>query len=156
MATKLSSVVRQARTFPNVEAEVFVTLSHLHAGLHGEMMELLRSAGISTTQYNILRVLAAAGRGLSGREISDRLITRDPDMTRLLDRLEKQALVTREREGRDRRVVTVRITPAGADLLAQLEEPIAGLHRHQLGHMSPARLRQLLSLLEEAMGMPAT
>jgi DNA-binding MarR family transcriptional regulator len=76
------------------------------------------------------------------------MITRDPDITRLLDRLEKRGLVSRCRETRDRRAVLARITPDGLDLLAKLDEPMTEIHRKQLGHLGPARLQELAELLQ--------
>ena len=78
------------------------------------------------------------------------MVTRDPDITRLLDRLEKRDLVRRSREKGDRRVVTARITPAGLELLKRLDEPVANLHRSQLGHLDPKQQETLIHLLELA------
>lgn len=79
----------------------------------------------------------------------DRLVTRDPDITRLLDRLEKLGLVTRTRDGADRRVVISRITPAGLQLLKKLDAPVNDLHRSQLAVLGPDGLQQLTQLLGE-------
>jgi DNA-binding MarR family transcriptional regulator len=76
------------------------------------------------------------------------MITRDPDITRLLDRLEKRKLVKRARDVKDRRVVLTRIAPAGLELLARLDVPVRDIHRKLLGHLGPARLRTLAELLE--------
>ena len=104
---------------------------------------------LSSTQYNVS--CASYGgpekSGLSCCEIGERLITRDPDITRLLDRLETRALLGRTREMQDRRVVTTRITAEGLRLLAELDEPVQDLHRRQLGHMPEKQLLQLLDLL---------
>jgi DNA-binding MarR family transcriptional regulator len=86
--------------------------------------------------------------GLACREIGQRMITRDPDLTRLLDRLESRGLVTRGREHKDRRMVLARITPAGLELLKQLDEPVMEVHRKQLGHLGERKLKELLELLE--------
>jgi DNA-binding MarR family transcriptional regulator len=80
------------------------------------------------------------------------MITRDPDMTRLLDRLEKRQLIERSRDGDDRRVVRACITSAALDLLARLDEPLKEVHRRQLQHMNHDRLRALIELLEQARG----
>ncbi|HSI32115.1 MAG TPA: MarR family transcriptional regulator, partial [Tepidisphaeraceae bacterium] len=84
------------------------------------------------------------------REIGERLITRDPDITRLLDRLESRGLITRGRDEKDRRVIAIRITEAGLELLANLDEPVKQMHKKQLGHLSQTQLQQLLELLEQA------
>jgi DNA-binding MarR family transcriptional regulator len=78
------------------------------------------------------------------------MITRDPDITRLLDRLEKRGLVVRRRDARDRRVVLSRITPEGLRLLAGLDDPIIAAHRAQLGHVGPQRLTELIQMLQVA------
>ncbi len=80
------------------------------------------------------------------------MITRDPDMTRMLDRLEKRHLIARSRDADDRRVVRASISRKGLSLLAELDEPVLEMHRRQLGHMGKSRLRQLIKLLEEARG----
>jgi DNA-binding MarR family transcriptional regulator len=112
---------------------------------------LLKPLGISPTQYNVLRILRGAGEaGLACREIADRMITRDPDMTRLLDRLEKRQLIGRARDTQDRRVVKTRITPEGLALLSELDEPVRRMHQKQLAHMDERQLKTLNTLLELA------
>jgi len=111
---------------------------------------VLKAAEISPTQYNVLRILRGAGDALACGEIADRMITREPDMTRLLDRLEKRRLITRARQQADRRVVATRITPKGLELLESLDAPVIQMHKRQLGHLGQAKLRQLIELLEEA------
>jgi DNA-binding MarR family transcriptional regulator len=112
--------------------------------------QYLKSADLSPTQYNVLRILRGAPAGLPCGEIANRMITRDPDITRLLDRLEKRELISRCRETKDRRMVMARITPQGLKLLARLDEPVQEMHRKQLGHLGPRRLRELRALLVRA------
>jgi DNA-binding MarR family transcriptional regulator len=112
--------------------------------------QLLKTEDLSATQYNVLRILRGAPQGLPCGEIASRMITRDPDITRLLDRLEKRGLISRWRETKDRRVVMARITSEGLKLLTRLDEPVQEVHRKQLGHMGRDRLRALLTLLESA------
>ena len=113
--------------------------------------EFLKSEDLSSTQYNVLRILRGAPpAGLPCGEIADRMITRDPDITRLLDRLEKRELISRCRESKDRRMVVARVTPQGLKLLARLDEPVQALHRKQLGHLGSARLKKLQDLLVAA------
>ena len=102
---------------------------------------------LSATQYNVLRILRGSPAGLPCGEIASRMITRDPDVTRLLDRLEKRALISRCRETKDRRTVMARMTPEGLILLARLDEPVRAAHRKQLGHLGRDRLRILTELL---------
>ena len=114
------------------------------------LLEILKREDVSATQYNVLRILRGAAEGLPCGEIAKRMITRDPDVTRLLDRLEKRELISRSREERDRRTVIGRITSAGLKVLERLDEPVQKAHRKQLGHLGRGRLRGLARLLEEA------
>jgi DNA-binding MarR family transcriptional regulator len=135
---------------PPLEEEVFVSFQRAADWLLQGVERLLKPHGLSPAQYNVLRILRGAGpEGLSCREVAERMVTRDPDMTRLLDRLEKQGLLSRERRKDDRRVVTTRITPQGLDLLQRLDQPLRELHRRQLRHIPAARLKALARLLEE-------
>ena len=111
---------------------------------------VLRAEELSSTQYNVLRILRGSPEGLACGEIASRMITRDPDVTRLLDRLEKRGLISRCRETKDRRTVMARITPDGLKLLTQLDEPVQKTHRKLLGHLGRERLRALTELLRVA------
>lgn len=111
------------------------------------LAQLLKSLELSPNQYNVLRILRGAPGGLTCGEIGNRMITRDPDITRLLDRMERRNLISRCRETADRRVVLTRITAGGLELLARLDEPVRTAHRRQLGHLGPERLETLESLL---------
>ncbi|WP_216320454.1 MarR family winged helix-turn-helix transcriptional regulator [Deinococcus aestuarii] len=142
---------RPGTPFVSLEHEVYLTLQRLAADLGHQTAELLKGADLSPAQFNVLRILRGAGEGgLTCGEIGERLITHDSDVTRLLDRLEKQELVTRVRSTQDRRVVLTCITGRGRAILADLDQPLAELHRAQLGHLGSQRLRQLLGLLGEA------
>ena len=110
--------------------------------------QLLKSEDLSPTQYNMLRILRGAPRGLPCGDIAARMITRDPDITRLLDRLAKRGLIARRRESKDRRVVLTRITPDGLEVLARLDAPMQQMHREQMGHLGRNRLKTLTELLE--------
>jgi DNA-binding MarR family transcriptional regulator len=133
-----------------LEEEVFVSFQRAADWLLQGVESLLKLHGLSPAQYNVLRILRGAGsEGLSCREVAERMVTRDPDMTRLLDRLEKQGLLSRERRKDDRRVVTTRITPQGLDLLKRLDQPLHELHRRQLRHIPAAHLKALAGLLDE-------
>jgi DNA-binding MarR family transcriptional regulator len=114
------------------------------------LVQLLKSEDLSSNQYNVLRILRGAPDGLPCGEIGNRMITRDPDITRLLDRLEKRSLIARCRETKDRRMVMARITPEGLKLLARTDEPVREIHRRQLGHLGRERLRTLTDLLQAA------
>lgn len=111
---------------------------------------VLKAEDLSLTQYNVLRILRGAPQGLPCGEIASRMITRDPDVTRLLDRMEKRGLIARNRETRDRRQVTARVTPEGLKLVGRMDEPVQKIHRKQLGHLGKDRLRALSDLLAAA------
>src|SRR5271168_1632128 len=97
--------------------------------------QVLKTEDLSSTQYNVLRILRGASEGLPCGEIGNRMVTRDSDITRLLDRLEKRALVSRNRDSKDRRTVWARITPEGLKLLTRLDEPVRATHFELLGHL---------------------
>lgn len=137
---------RRSGAFP--EEAAFLDLLRTTDVLSRGLVQVLKAEGLSSTQYNVLRILRGAQEGLACGEISSRMITRDPDVTRLLDRLEKRGLVSRNRETQDRRMVLTRITPEGLKWLARLDEPVQGAHRKQLGHLGRERLRALSELLE--------
>lgn len=118
--------------------------------LSRRLANLLKAEDLSATQYNVLRILRGAPDGLPCGEIGNRMITRDPDITRLLDRLEKRELIARSRDSHDRRMVMATITPEGKKLLSRMDEPIREGHRGQLGHLGRERLRQLTELLRDA------
>lgn len=137
-----------------LEARAFVSLLRTADALARGAEALLKPYNLSGTQYNILRILRGAGEnGLACREVGCRLISRDPDITRLLDRMESRGLIARARETRDRRVVKTRITPAGLRQLDDLDNPMHELHRRQLRHLPAPQLRQLIHLLDRARGL---
>ncbi len=137
------------------EEEAFVNLQKTADALMQGIAVLLKPAALSATQYNVLRILRGAGKdGLACGEIGARMITRDPDITRLLDRLETRGLVTRARELKDRRVITARITKDGLRMLKELDAPIRRYHESQLGHMGEKKLVELIWLLELARRPP--
>src|SRR5213594_2900277 len=133
-----------------LQDRIFVALLQTADALSQEAEQLLKATGLTGTQYNVLRILRGAEpKGLPCRGIGDRMISHDPDMTRLLDRMEKRGLIIRARQTDDRRVVKTRITPQGLSLLKTLDQPVRDLHKRQFLHMSAARLKILSDLLEE-------
>jgi DNA-binding MarR family transcriptional regulator len=135
---------------PSLEERVSVLILRAadFVGQRGE--RLLKSHGLTSTQYNVLRILRGAGpEGLPCKSVGDRMISHDPDMTRLLDRMEKRGLIGRERQKDDRRVVKTRITASGLEILKKLDQPIRELHKKHFEHISVAKLKQLAELLGE-------
>ena len=135
----------------NLERDVFVLIQRLAAKLLGDVEDLLKPTRLSPSQYNVLRILRGAGvEGIPCSTIAERMLTRDPDMTRLLDRLENRGLVARARHSSDRRVIRTHVTEAGLALLKRLDRPINELHGRQLRHLGDKKLRTLSGFLESA------
>jgi MarR family transcriptional regulator, organic hydroperoxide resistance regulator len=145
-------VTRAKTQNPTLAAEdrAFIALQKAADKLAVQAEQLLKSNGLTGAQYNVLRILRGAEpHGLACSSIAERMISHDPDMTRLLDRMEKRGLITRERQRDDRRVVKTRITSSGLQLLKRLDAPVGGLHKRQFAHMGAARVRSLADLLDE-------
>lgn len=132
------------------EESAFLELLRTCDRLSRHLAVVLKRADLSSNQYNVLRILRGAPEGLACGEIAGRMITRDPDVTRLLDRLEKRGLIARSRESKDRRMVLTSITPEGLRALAELDQPIQDVHRQQLGHLGRQRLATLTEILQLA------
>jgi len=141
-----------SRRKPLPEEAAFLDLVRTTEALSRPVAQLLKTEDLSSAQYNVLRILRGCPEGLTCGEIGDRMISRDPDITRLLDRMEKRHLISRGRDGKDRRVVLTRIAPEGLALLAQLDQPVRDLHQRLLGHLGTERLRTLRELLEVCRG----
>ena len=150
MSPKLKDEIKQGKPFESLEAEVMLNVARTADALSRGGEDILKLVGLSPNQYNVLRILRGSPDGLPCGEIGNRMITRDPDITRLLDRLEKRVLISRCRETKDRRMVMARITPQGMELLARMDQPVQEAHRTQLGHLGRTRLRALTDLLRVA------
>ena len=138
------------------EEDVYLSLLRTVERLSRGLVETLGRADLTPTQYNALRILRGAGtEGASCSEVSERMVTKDSDITRLLDRLEARGLISREREAKDRRRIATRITDEGLRVLAELDEPVAETHRAQLGHLGEKQLSSLGKLLEAARHEPS-
>ncbi|MFV0444458.1 MAG: MarR family winged helix-turn-helix transcriptional regulator [Planctomycetaceae bacterium] len=139
------------RRFASLEQEVFLNLWRTYDRLRMLEDELFSHFDLTAQQYNVLRILrAAAPQPLPTLVVSERLISRAPDITRMIDRLEERSLVERRRDSANRRVVLVAITAAGEALLQSVDQPLRDCHRQQLGHMAKAQLEQLRTLLQTA------
>jgi MarR family transcriptional regulator, organic hydroperoxide resistance regulator len=148
---KLLAELRQTKPFASVEQEAYLNLIKTADLLQQGAAQILRGSQLTETQYNVLRILRGANPdGLKCGEIAERMVTRDPDITRLLDRLEKQGWIERTRSLTDRRVVTSHISEAGLAILAGLDEPLRLKLEGMLSRLGPDRLRLLIELLEEA------
>jgi DNA-binding MarR family transcriptional regulator len=134
--------------FESREQEVTLNLLRSADYLQTDGHHLLADHGLTGPQYNVLRILRGhGGDGVSCQVVAGQMITRTPDITRLIDRLTEAGLASRDRTAQDRRVVLLKITAAGLELLARLDQPILDMHRRQLAHMSPSELDELNRLL---------
>ncbi|AXC09834.1 Transcriptional regulator, MarR family [Acidisarcina polymorpha] len=150
MGARLQEEIKQNKPFSGLEQETILNI-HRTSGLMLHLIQqILKPRGLTAPQYNVLRILRGAGEpGLRCSEIGERMVSRDPDITRLLERLEREALIERHRNDRDRRVVYSRITSAGLEVLAQLDPVVDASAKSMLGHMTEEKLRCLIELLEE-------
>ena len=140
--------LRKQHPFECPEQEAALNLFRSQDHLLQQFNKLFTEHGVTGPQYNVLRILRGhGGQGLPCLEIAGQMITRMPDITRLVDRLEQSGLVERSRTSEDRRVVLVNITPAGLALLSGLDEPVVALHKQSLGHLSSGELAELNRLL---------
>jgi DNA-binding MarR family transcriptional regulator len=149
MRRGLQAELKQKVPFTSREQEAYLSVLRTADALEASVEARLKEFGLTGTQYNALRILRGAGaEGLPCSEVGERMITRDPDITRLLDRLQKRGLVERSRGKRDRRVVYGKITAAGLKLLRELDGPIEKHGREMLQHLGQTKLKQLIELLE--------
>jgi DNA-binding MarR family transcriptional regulator len=148
---KLATQIKQSKPWRSAEEEAFLNLLRTADALMQREAAFFGHYDVSHAQYNVLRILRGAGQaGLPCGEIANRMITRDPDITRLLDRLEKRGLAARSRESVDRRVVTARITQGGLEMLESMDEPLTRMLQGLLGHLGSKDLKVLIDLLERA------
>ena len=149
MPRGLQAELKQKIPFASREAEAYLSLLRTADALQTRVEAELKEFGLTGTQYNALRILRGAGpEGLPCREIGERMITRDPDITRLLDRLEDRGFVQRTRARRDRRVIYGKITAAGLKLLREMDSPLDKFGREMFRHVGQDKLKQLIELLE--------
>ena len=149
MSPKLQEELKQTKPFACREEEVHLNIVRTAEFLADRVVAVLKASELTGTQYNALRILRGAGEtGATCGEIADRMVTKDPDITRLLDRLEARKLITRGRSSSDRRVVRAHITDSGLKILAELDQPVREAHVRQLGHLGAGQLAELSRLLE--------
>lgn len=150
MPSRLQSELKKKRPFEHREQEAILNILRTNDQFQNRFGKLFREFGITASQYNVLRILRGEGQPMPCLEIADRMIQVVPAMTGLLDRLEAQELIRRERCTEDRRVVYVEPTAKAVELLARMDEPVLSLHRSLMGHLSPGELNELSRLLEKA------
>jgi DNA-binding MarR family transcriptional regulator len=138
------------RAVGSAEEAAYLDLLRTADALTRGAIFVLKAENLSTTHYNVLRILRGSPQGLTCGEIASRMITRDPDITRILDRMKKRGLISRSRENRDRRSVRALITAKGLALTDRLDEPVQKIHRKQLGHLGEERLQRLRRVLAVA------
>ena len=149
--SKLQRDLVQTKPFDSIAIEVLLNLMRTHSLLTRAQTDLLKEHGLTPALYNLMRILRGAGRdGLPCSEIGRRMITREPDVTRHIDRLVKHGYAVRRRIDADRRVVIQSLTPSGRKLLAKLDLPMKRVGEGQLAHMSKRELNQLNGLLVKA------
>lgn len=137
--------------FDSLAQEVYLGLWRTYDRLRGLEDELFAGFDLTAQQYNVLRLLKSARpETVPTLTLAERLVSRAPDITRMIDRLKERGLVSRERSSGDRRVVRVAITEAGILLLNEIAIPLGECHAKQLGHLSYTDLKQLSQLLREA------
>jgi MarR family transcriptional regulator, organic hydroperoxide resistance regulator len=149
MPRGLQAELKQKVPLASREQEAYLLLLRTADALRARVEACLQEFGLTGTQYNALRILRGeGGEGLPCSEIAERMITRDPDITRLLNRLEKRGLVTRAKGKADRRVIYGKITASGLKLLGKMDGPVKRHNREMLKHVCQEKLAQLIGLLE--------
>ena len=138
------------RRFDSTEQKAYLALWRTYDRLRMLEDELFAGFDLTAQQYNLLRLLRAAQEPVPTLALAERLVSRAPDITRMIDRLEERELLTRTRSATDRRTVLVAISPAGLSLLDRIAGPLRDCHRRQLGHLSAAELESLTTLLKSA------
>lgn len=145
----LADEIQMAKPFAVPEEEASLSIIRTSELLQQQGSTIIKPYDLTGPQYNVLRILRGSSpRGLPCGQIADRMITHDPDVTRLLDRLEARGLISRERGNQDRRVVVATITPEGLRLLQEIDPVILEYHRGQFSNLDSTELRELIRLLQ--------
>jgi len=151
MAESLQKQLKKKHPFEVPQEEVNLNIQRTYGVLMGPIGKLLKDHKLSAPLYNILRILrGVGGYGLPCSQIGERMVTREPDVTRLVDKLVQAGWVKRERSEEDRRVVSVSLTASGKKLVGKLDEPMMELHRQTLGHLTKAEVKEFNRLLVKA------
>ncbi len=150
MTSRLQRELKKQRPFDQPEQEACLNLVRTNDQFQNRFGKLFREYGLTSSQYNVLRILRGEGQPLPCQEIAERMVQVVPAMTGLLDRLEAQELIRRERCTQDRRVIYIEPTEKALELLAQLDQPVIALHKTLMGHLTVPELKELTRLLEKA------
>ena len=148
--SRLQDELKKKRPFDSLEQEAILNILRTNDQFHNRFGRLFREYDLTSSQYNVLRILRGEGKPTPCQEIADRMIQVVPAMTGLLDRLEKQGLIQRQRCTEDRRVIYVELTDSARDLLKRMDRPVGELHKQLIGHLTQTELKQLSRLLEKA------
>lgn len=150
MANRILEEIRQSRPFQDSREEAALNILRTADALKRGLDLLLKRHGITSAQYNVLRILRGAGaEGLNCSGIAERMITAEPDVTRLLTRMESLGLLTRRRDSNDRRLVTATATERGLQLLKEVAQPLRALQEHQFALLNQDALERLIAGLEK-------
>jgi MarR family transcriptional regulator, 2-MHQ and catechol-resistance regulon repressor len=147
---RLQHELKKKRPFESAEEEALLNLWRTHDQIQIRFVRFFREFGLTSSQYNVLRILRGEGKPLPCLEIADRLITAVPAITGLIDRLEAMGLISRDRSTDDRRVVFIAISTKGLECIKRMDAPLTALHKQMIGHLSRAELGELSRLLEKA------
>ncbi len=146
----LGSEIRQTAPFPSLGTEVYLTLVRTTDRVTNSASQTLRKEKLTLQQYNVLRILRGSKKdGLLVHEVADRMVSRAPNITRLVDKLERKKLVVRSRSEQDRRTVRLRLTPSGDALVERLSEKVASESERAMHGLDSKELEQLRALLDK-------
>jgi DNA-binding MarR family transcriptional regulator len=148
--SQLQKELKKRGPFESPEQEAILNILRTNDQFQNRFGRLFREYGLTPSQYNVLRILRGEGKPMPSLEVADRMIQVVPAITGLIDRLEKQGLVSRERCTEDRRVVYVEITQKAKTLLKKMDQPVSELHTSLIGHLNRTELKELSRLLEKA------
>lgn len=155
MKRRIQAELKQSKPFPTLEEEVCVEVQRTAQVVVRWIAEALKPSGLTLPQFNVLRILRGARPdALSSSAIAERMVAYDPDVTRLLDRLEAAGLVEKARDTRDRRMMNVRATEAGIEAVEAASLAVRRRIQKALGPVGPRKLETLADLLEQVRGNP--
>jgi MarR family transcriptional regulator, 2-MHQ and catechol-resistance regulon repressor len=146
---KLQHEIGKRQPFVSLEEEATLSLLRTSDQMQIHFTRLFREYGLTSSQYNVLRILRGEGKPLPILEIAERTVTVVPGITGLIDRLEQAGMVRRQRCPEDRRVIFVAISEQALKLLDRLDDPTRDLQRRTLSHLTRVELKTMIRLLEK-------